>query len=328
MTLGWELYWRKQGYEPSLNDNKDLWALNRERLDKNPKLTTVIGSSRILFGLNLNEWKKEFGEKPLQLSTVASNVTVYLHHLAHDSNFSGTLIMGVDPYLFFAPSGAPMDIPTGNIEYYKKFSWAQRWSHHIGIPLDKNLAFLEQDDLPLKNLLERLPLPLRKNVKEAPPIPPYFVSVDADRQGLMIKKVETDPAFRAHMIAIWKKYFTPPPLPKGVTEQEFMKQNAEHVGSTLKKVAESIKKIQDRGGKVIMVRYPSTGHVRQMEATYTPRQQFWNRIITETHANMSVHFEDFETLKNFQCPEESHLNGEDAVLFTKELIKILKEKGL
>ena len=33
----WELYWRSQGYEPNLNDDKALWAVQRAKVDTSNK---------------------------------------------------------------------------------------------------------------------------------------------------------------------------------------------------------------------------------------------------------------------------------------------------
>ena len=48
----WELYWRSQGYEPGLEDTKELWAVQRSRMDKaGDKDVVLLGDSRMLFDL-------------------------------------------------------------------------------------------------------------------------------------------------------------------------------------------------------------------------------------------------------------------------------------
>jgi hypothetical protein len=44
---------------------------------------------------------------------------------------------------------------------------------------------------------------------------------------------------------------------------------------------------------------------------------------TETQG---IHFKDYPGIANFICPEWSHLTPGDAVVFTREFIKILKEE--
>ena len=327
LTIGWEFYWRSKGYAPSLNDNKDLWAITREKVDQDPKRTVIIGSSRIFFGFNLKTWERAFGELPIQLSTVATNPNFYLDNLANETDFSGTLLVGVEQGIFFAPEGTPVELPTQNINYYKNFSPAQRWSHYVGVPLDMNFAFLEQDDLMLKHLVNHITLENRMDAIIPPLVPPYFHYTDENRQARMIMKTETDPAFAEYIKKIWITYFTPPPPPAGVTLEQHLAWFEGHMKKTLEGARKNIQKIRERGGKVIFIRYPSTGHVKELEERYTPRHLFWDRIVKDAAPDESIHFEDFEVLKGFDCPEESHLSAKDAVKFTQGLIEVLKAKN-
>ena len=70
LTLGWEAYVRSIGYAPTLNDSEDLWASRRAIVDEEPGRTVLIGSSRMLFDFDMDAYQAEFGNRPLQLSTV------------------------------------------------------------------------------------------------------------------------------------------------------------------------------------------------------------------------------------------------------------------
>lgn len=320
---GWEIFWRAKGYAPSLNDDKDLWALNRQKLIGHPKMTAVIGSSRILYGLNLYEWAKSFKTLPVQLATVATNPNVYLDYLANKTDFAGTLLMGIEPNIFFAPEGAPIDIPSGNIRHYETFSYAQKWSHAISVPLEKNLAFLETEDLSLKNLMKAIPLKNRPEAKVPPTLPPFLLHVDENRQGAMIRRVETDLEFQTRVKNIWVNYFTPPAPPAGVTHKQFIEMFAQHMNHVLKVAAINVQKIKDRGGRIIMIRYPSSGKIQELEATLFPNALFWDRIVREVKPDLAISYQDHQELKGFICPEDSHLRPEDGLKFTQGLIKII-----
>ena len=323
VVAGWEMFWRSKGYAPSLNDDKDLWALNREKLLGHPKSTAVIGSSRILYGLNLYEWEKAFKTLPVQLATVATNPNVYLNYFANQTDFAGTLLIGIEPNIFFAPEGAPIDIPTGNIRHSETFSYAQRWSHFISVPLEKNLAFLETEDLSLKNLLKAVPLKNRPHAQVPPTLPPFLLHVDENRQGAMIKRVETDLEFQTKVKNIWLNYFKAPAPPMGVTPKQFMKMFAQHMELVLKEASENVQKIKDRGGKVVMIRYPSSGRIQELEKTLFPNPIFWDRIIREVKPDLAISYEDHPELQGFICPEDSHLRPEDALRYTQGLIQII-----
>jgi hypothetical protein len=90
----------------------------------------------------------------------------------------------------------------------------------------------------------------------------------------------------------------------------------------LARTAAAVERIRERGGRVVFVRYPSTGQVREIERNTAPREGFWERILAETGAP-GIHFEDHESLRDFDCPEWSHLTARDAVRFTTALLPLL-----
>src|SRR5215207_3588574 len=62
LASGWELLARKRGFAVALDDTPDLWASARERLDDAPPDQVVfVGSSRILFDLDIEEFHKAAG---------------------------------------------------------------------------------------------------------------------------------------------------------------------------------------------------------------------------------------------------------------------------
>lgn len=328
LTLGWELYWRGKGYSPSLDDNKDLWAYNRRKVEANPSSTVLVGASRMLFDFDLSVYRSEFNVEPIQLATVGTNATYYLSEIANHSRFNGTLIVDVLPLLFFVPEGMPVDIPVGNIKYAKDWNYAQKASFFLGLFPDRLFSFLEPDDLSMRGLLAGLPLTDREGVASPPRLPPHFLEIQTlNRQGLMTRKAETEQEFQKVIQQRWIPLFTPPPPPPRFTRDEFIKMFMEHVDATLVRIGEDVAKIQARGGKVIFVRYPSTGTVRELENQFTPNVAFWDRIRAKTHPNFSVSFEDHPELQGFECPEWSHLSRADATEFTKRLLKILKAQG-
>lgn len=94
------------------------------------------------------------------------------------------------------------------------------------------------------------------------------------------------------------------------------------VESYLERTHDAVDKIQNRGGRVIFIRCPSSGKLREMEAQFSPRPMFWEQILARTDAP-GIHFEDHPSLADFSCPEWSHLTSEDATRFTQNLMPIL-----
>ena len=62
---GWEMKVRRDGYAPAFNDTGDRWSLVRSRVGREPGQTVVVGSSRIMFDLDLQTYADHFGtERP------------------------------------------------------------------------------------------------------------------------------------------------------------------------------------------------------------------------------------------------------------------------
>jgi len=74
------------------------------------------------------------------------------------------------------------------------------------------------------------------------------------------------------------------------------------------------------------VRTPSSGPFLIGEAQGYPKDKYWNRLLEVTSCP-GVHFQDYESMSHFQCPEFSHLTPADAVVFTKNLAGIMEQKG-
>jgi hypothetical protein len=100
---GWELYWRTYGATPSYQNSDGLWAIQRRRIDHGEGSATVLsGASRVLFDIDLDTWQRVSGERPIQLALEGTSPMFLLQDLANDPKFTGRLIVGVAPDVFFS----------------------------------------------------------------------------------------------------------------------------------------------------------------------------------------------------------------------------------
>ena len=324
LTLSWELYCRQLGYAPTLNDTEDLWASQRALVDEDPKRTVLIGTSRILFGFNIDVYEDAMGERALQLATVGTNPGSYLQDLADHPEYSGTVIVGVVPSLFFTPGGPTVEKPKNYLKRYREWSPAQRVGLFFSMVLEHRLAFLNQKDLTLNKLLLKLKLPERERFKIPLEFPPYSYQVDKVRQGGLTDQVERNVDFQKRIQQILVHLFKPPPPPENKSQEEINADQDKSVSDILKQTKSRVDKIRSRGGKVVFLRLPSTSEVRDIENEYTPRADYWDQILKVTAAP-GIHFEDYEELSGFDCPEWSHLSKPDAIEFTRRLIPLFQE---
>ncbi|HEY4281869.1 MAG TPA: hypothetical protein VGM62_02315 [Chthoniobacterales bacterium] len=318
----WELYCRSIGYGPTLNDNADLWTSARKRVK--PDSIVIIGDSRGLFDLDLDELQKGLGKRPVQLAMGGSCAYPVLADLANDKNFHGTIICSLVPRLFVAPPGTPpMDRSEKAVRRSHTQTLAQRASQYLAMPLEEHIAFLKQEELTLDDLLKHLPISNRSYALVSPRLPPYFRTLDRERRARMIEKCAQPGKLQSTIQQIWLPLFSPPPPPTYIPKEEFAKQMGQAIEQRFHDVAAAVQKLRNRGCKIVFVRLPHSGGLKALEDRETPRAAFWDRIIKDTAAP-GIHYEDFPDLASFKCPEWSHLSAEDSVEFSKRLIPHLR----
>lgn len=313
----WEMYWRATGKVPDLDDDKYLWAVQRAKLPEMGKQDVVIvGSSRVLFNLQLDVWEATTGRKPLQLASAGSSPLPIFRDLVENTNFAGTVIVGVTPGLFFSttfPGAMPWARAQKRVDHFHRQTYAQRLNYALSIPIQRAFCFVSDseekfaNDVDLRAMLARASFGNRTGGPVAPPFN-GFHDIDLDRNVRMTERCATDTAFAATVQRVWGFFGSVAPPPDKESTIAFFLQDA--------------KRFMERGGNLILVRCPSTGPYRAGEAMVTPRAEYWDALVQQTGAR-AYHFEDYEQLKRFDCPEWSHLSGPDADLFTAELLRIM-----
>lgn len=319
LVAGWEILCRQRGFAPALDDTPDLWAQTRERLDDAPADQIVlIGSSRILFDLDIDTFHRlAGGTRPIQLATVGTNELHLLEVLAKDPGFRGTAIVSFVPGLTFLPARAATRIVRKAIETYEHGALSQRIGARLWQWLDARLAFLNTEELSLRKLIEQLDLPQRAGVEGAALFLPYIYFVDDERRGYLFDGVETDLARQQQVKAAWMFADPKPEKPEvAAAEREALRHEI------LWRARAAVTAIRARGGRVIYVRFPSTGGVLAQEDVDFPRDRTWDALLAITGAP-GIHFQDHPELARFDCPEWSHLSARDAVDFTRALVPLI-----
>lgn len=320
-AAAWELHVRSLGYAPTLNDTNDLWVQARRSVT--PESVVIIGESRPLFDLDLDELEKGLGKRPVQLAIVGSCAFPILANLAADEKFHGTIICSIVPGMFFAPGGPLLDASEKALKRYRDQTLAQRASHYLGMFLEERVAFLKQEDLTLEQLLKRLPIPNRPNAQVGPTFPPYFQTVDRERRARMTEKAAQPGELQTRIQQIWLPLFTPPPPPSYVPREVFGEHMGKAINARFQDTAKAVEKLRARGGKIVFVRFPNNGELKALEDRLNPRARDWERLLGDTKVP-GIYFEDYPELASFTCPEWSHLSAGDSVEFTKRLVPHLR----
>ena len=322
-ACAWEFYCRSIGYGPTLNDNEDLWTINRQRIK--PESVVIIGDSRGWYDLDLDELQKGLGKRPVQLAMGGGCGYPVLADLAADKTFHGTIICSFVPWLFFAPPGTPpMERGEKAVRRSHTQTPAQRASQYLAMPLEEHVAFLKQEELTLDDLLKRLPIPNRPGARVPPRLPPYFGTLDRERRARMTEEcARPGSELQKRIQQIWLPLFTPPPPPSYIPTDVFMAKMKDAIEKRARDTIAAVEKLRARGGKVVFVRLPVTGGLKALEDKTTPRNQTWDPLLQGTGAP-GIYLEDFPELATFNCPEWSHLSAGDSVEFSKRLVPHLR----
>ncbi len=315
----WEFYLRAIGISFSFDDNEPLWANKRSEIYDQPERSTFfIGSSRIKFDTDLKTWEDITGERAIQLALVGTSPQLVLKDLANDKNFKGKLIVDGTEFILFSRDPGDQENAQKSIDYYKKWTPAQKASFYIDYVLQRNLVFLESKKMSLNALLDQLPVPGRKGVPVFSGFPIGFEPTTFDRQNIMSDDFIKDTGRQRQVKNAWIKFGVVSANPgiKGDSLQNIFKD-----------LKTSIDKIKAKGGQVIFLRPPSSGEARAGEKIAYPRELYWDKLLTYTNTP-GIYFEDYPEIAHFICPEWSHLSPQQAMVFTKKIIEILqKEKG-
>ena len=313
LTLGGilEIAWRTKGHRPMLQDRPDLWAYHRSRVySSDGRSLVLLGTSRLHCGLAptfirevLPDWKVT------QLAVTAGGSAVAaLRDLAQDAEFNGVIWCGI--------RASDMDWVRRSdqrswIDYFHKRYSPSDW---VGLPIRSawdRLLVLNNPELSLRTTLVEV---LKRSRMPRP----------------MAVRFEFDRTRYAQIRAIrWRG-------PKRKWEQrlrEYRRQQDQGPSmdpdvwlSEAMRLETYVDLLRERGGKVIFLRMPSSGVLRDYEEITRPKALFWDRFANATQAQ-TLHYLDVPALRFFDCPDLSHLDEADAQRFTQALLEELDRRG-
>jgi len=307
----WEWHWRSWGAQPAAVDSNGLWASQRRRIDQGEGGRTVLlGSSRTLFDIDLDTWERLSGERPIQLALPGTSPLRFLEDLAQDSHFTGRVLVGVAPDLYFsgyAFHGSALD-------YFRHESPSQRAGQWLSLHLlEPYFAFLDPD-FGLATVLHRQDWPLRAGMEPHTSVRRLSVS-GPDRNTHMWNKVEEDLAYQTLAQQIWIQGDKPP-------DEKARAQNLAGAREQIERSVKAVATLRARGVPVVFVRLPSRGPYLEIENRDFPRAQHFDALLAATGAP-GIYFEDYPQLQGYRLPEWSHLATAERPRLTQALYPLV-----
>lgn len=316
LIAAWEWHWREFGAEPGLRNSAGHWAEQRRRIDSGEGGKTVLtGSSRVLFDVQLPVWEQATGERPIQLALEGTSPVPVLEDLAADPAFTGRLLVGVAPDLFFSGFAYRGEA----ISHYHQQGPSQRSGHWLSQRLLEPYFAFYEPDYALATVIKRQAWPARDGVRTRTNVRKLMVQ-EAGRNSYMWHKVEHDPEYRELARSIWAQDFGEP-LPGMDTPENKSKL----IDTQIAKAAAAIATLRARGVQILFLRPPSDGEYYAYENKYLPRAETWDLLLQRT-GTPGIHFEDYPELQGYLLPEWSHLSASEADRFTAALVPIVERE--
>lgn len=302
-----EIMLRLAGYRPASFVDNDIWALRRHQLDRDtgPHQIALVGSSRIQSNLALPVIRAAFpGHDIIHLGRLDLHPGPILHDIADNTAFNGLLLLMLNPDEFLS-NGSAEDLLA---YYYTRFDHWGRYEKVINTAIQQQM---QQNFViafpPCQSIMRSL------KYKTFCPRGNYYQS-----DGELVMNISGQPtAFQTQTQTRWDNHWknkSPAHLESRIWETEFQK------------LKQSIRLIQERGGRVVLLTPPTSRTRENYENRFYPRQQYLGRLAEETDV-LLIHYSDLSETQTMEAFDASHLERKDAIKFTERVIVILKQNG-
>ena len=316
LIVAWEAWVRSEGVTPAYRNSDSQWAEQRRRINNGAGDGWVFtGSSRMLFNTQLGVWERLDKRRPVQLALEGTAPVAVLESLADDDDFTGKLIVGVAPGLFF--SG--YEYRRSALDRYPRESPTQWFGHQVSVLVEPYLAFYDLD-FAFPVILRRQSVPARDGVVFDLDVR-KLMNMGRDRNTRLWDKLVYDEDYREIARKIWAQNWMPlAELPPPVQEMLLEKRQKQ-----LDRAITATKKLQAKGTEVIFVQMPYEGHYAVSEIDIAPRELTWDVLLEQTGA-LGLHFQDHEEMQGYYLPEWSHMTGEEADRFTEAFYGLVQRE--
>lgn len=311
-TLGWEIYCRTIGFTPvGVADTPELWQQTRKRASAlGNDAVILVGASRIQLGINTEVMSRYTPTHPVQLAIDGSFFMPVLENLAADNSITGTII--VDLEIEKIPAQLTNDRTQEIVQFYEKYRHnnpygaIQPIEDFLQMQINRWFAFRVTGANPQTLLTRAL------SGNSDPMGTDYLITLPDRSRQADYQKVAHSEAYAARLQRNLGTNsldnIEPTQWPTFETDVQYLE--------TL------VQRIEQRGGKVIFVRFPTDKGIWQIDEARYPRQQFWDKL-TKTTSATSIHFKDYPALSRFELPDGSHLDYRDAIPFTEALSRLI-----
>ncbi|MFI4968049.1 MAG: hypothetical protein ACHQAU_04910 [Gammaproteobacteria bacterium] len=316
-----------RGFKAGMVDSESLWLKQRARADSLGKDALVlVGDSRMQLDIDQNVLRLDTGLEPVQLALDGTPFLSVFKGVASDPGITGTVLVDFAE----SPLLGPQSTDTGSD--YESAAYRLRQQHDIPdfLTVDASMSgwlhgalrSYAEGGQPFSALTLRL---LQPNAT------PQYTVMQPDRSMLADYRRVTMPDFYYQRVFrnLGERMDIPPGTRVAEVNAQLDKQMAalepvadRYFRDHIRGIAAMAAAITARGGRVIIVIFPKSGYVKEIDDRLYPRQQFWD-LFAAGVGTQTLNSEDDPVLRGFICPDGSHLDYRQRASFTAALVNAL-----
>jgi hypothetical protein len=296
---------RAHHQRPSVPEDPVWWGLTRRTVENDPRVVAFVGSSRMKLAYSPEAFATAAPEfRGVQLAINGAPSIGVLEDLANDEQFRGVAVV---------------DLIEWDVGVYDGFTAAAPFVHRaralwrspgavvnrvVGSRIQESLALLAVGGRPLLTSLLR---------SHRWPNPMWVVT---DREG----SSHGDYTLADPKLLQGKREWRVKNILAAIPTPEVWLATLDHDFEPL------VKRIQARGGDVVILHMPISGvFAADFDQGY-PRAKYWDVYAAHSAAHV-LHFRDIPEMALLTAPDEMHLDQRDQATFTRSLVETLRERG-
>ena len=308
LLTGAEVCLRTQGHLASVTDDLVLWSHERAKVypSDGRRSIALLGASRIQLGVDPAVLARGLpGTRPVCLAVDGHSPFSLLEDLAVDDQFKGIVVY----------SATPAAMATGGLaEWIAYYHDGYKSPASLDERLDLIIRLLLQEHFVVAGFWANIRRQLGYGFRI--PLDHIITRRDRYRQGWYYDRMSEGERQKRRSGRLLPP--NRPPPPPSFTAEQF-----EEILTS--RIAPLVVRLREHGGDIAFLHMPMPD--RHPEVASYPRQLFWDRVGPLTGA-VTIHPDDYEELSGFYCPDGSHLDARDAVLFTEALAEVQTREGL
>jgi hypothetical protein len=318
-----------RGFKPSVDDSPAAWGRERQRASEaGTHGLILVGASRSQLDIDLDALAQATGKRPIQLAIDGSSYLPVLADLAKDEHVKGVVIV---EFRGGVPEPDYQDAAT---------RYVNAWRHRQGLGAAYDFARMERALVDWRQGVLRSyadgasPFQaLSRRVLPPEVTPQYLVTRFSRSRDADYSKVDL-PALYYKRVMRNAGIENLPDMPDYAAVDRYLAERIQalpqasvaHLLTNTNLLGQMVRRIEARGGRVIFVMYPESGLVRAADDVMYPRALFWDRVVPLV-GGKGLYYADEQSLREFACPDGSHLDVRDKRRFTQALVKALESRG-